>query len=625
MIENKELLIVKLLRNKIEENQNIIKDIDNPNNSPVVINKELLEKFRNNINTIINMDKQLITDVISELNFYDDIEMNDVENYLFAIKKLLTSNKERGTNYRIYDSQKLYIDKFFDKVDEFYLTLDEKIEESKKKHSYLEEKNNKYIKLLNSITEDRNTDFIDDRELISSLLNECGLTEEEKREVLLEIVKYNRILFEKLSNVSEMSIDIEKLNIDDVVEIFKEFGYDFDKLKPKYKNDILEYGSLDRIREIFEVLKENDFPRFDERRKGVDLTTMLIKSSRKTIESVLNTARACGLNKTDLLKVAPALIIQTNVTKSNDNNVKDKGSKKKRVITSGEINKNTNMFTGHSDDFIKNCEFLSNEGLSVKYILDKCRGILIIDHEKLVNNYRLFEQYGFSFETNIGGDEMHPALSCLLSNNFAEIADAFIEIMPLGYEYIKNNLSKLYTISSADDLIFYNIYKSNMDVDVYGKDIVPEGPFYGDENNLKLSGRITRYKGSGFEDIPYEGITKENKFEKTGTMNLEFENKELFTNSLLDNLNDFVDEDEVLKFEVIRELDDKYRDSDNPYVYDINGVRVSRFKVLRLYSWFVEHGLDVYDNSLLYALTYNSIISEGDFNILMELNNGRRI
>jgi len=620
MIENTEMLIVKLLRNKIEENENIIRDNLNLNNSSIVKYKDIIERFRNNIDEIVEIDNEVLQDIISELDFYDDEEMLKMEEYFFAIKKLLTSNKTRGTTYVMDVSQKIYIDRFFDKVDEFHLSMDEKVDEIKKKYSFLEEKISNYDKLLNNIIDNKENNFIEDNDLIAGLLNECGLSEDEKREVLLEIVKYNRNIYNKLLEVPEIEIEMESLSEESVIYLFEEIGYDFNKLKEKYRKDILEFGNLSRMREVFEVLKENNFPKFSEIKKGVDLTTLLIKSSGETILSVMETANNCGLANHDLLNVVPALVIQTHT----DTQVKSNKKNKKDVPRDGggTITRESSMFTGHSDDFIKNCQFLANEGLDVKFILEKARIVLITDHDRLVNNYKLFKQYGFSFDTNVGGDEMHPAFTCLITKNFAEIADSFIEIMPLGYKYIKNNLSKLYTVSSPDDLLFYNIYKSNLDVDVFGRDVVPEGPFYGDESNLRLSGKITRYKGSGFEDVPYRGVTEENKYNKTGTIEVTFDNKELFDDALEDAFNTYVSDDDI---DEIKELDEKYLDKENPYIYNIDGMRVSRLKVLRIYSCLKEKGLEGLDNSLLYALTHNSIISEGKYDKLVELNNGRSI
>lgn len=625
MMENTEMLIVKLLRNKIEENENIIRDSLSFNNSSIIKYKDALNKFRTDINEIINIDEKILIDVISELEFYDDEEMLSMQEYLLVIKRLLTSNKKRGTTYDMDASQKIFIDRFFDKIDEYDLSIDEKKEETKKKYAFLEEKVNKYEKLLLTIIENKNNEFINDNDLIAGLLSECGLGEDEKREVLLEIIKYNREIYNRLLELPKVEIEIEELSEEAVISLFEEFGYDFNKLREKYRKDILEFGSLSRMREVFEVLKENKFPKFNETKKGIDLTTLLIKSNGETILSVLETANKCGLTSTDLLDVVPALVIQTHTDAQTKTNKIIRKGKTSGTKIGGEITKNSTMFSGHSDDFIKNCEFLENEGLDLKFILRKARIILITDHNRLVNNFKLFKQYGFSFNTNVGEDEVHPAYTCLITNNFAEIADAFIESMPLGYKYIKNNLSKIYLVTSPDDLLFYNIYKSNMDVDVIGREIIPEGPFYGDPSHLKLSGKITRYKGSGFEDIPYKGITEETKYNKTGIVEVSFENKEIFDDALDDCFNNYASEEDVENLDEIGYLDENYRDDNNPYVYNIDGVRISRLKTLRLYSYLKEKGLDVLDNSLIYALTHNSLVSEGEFERIVELNNGRRI
>ena len=74
-----------------------------------------------------------------------------------------------------------------------------------------------------------------------------------------------------------------------------------------------------------------------------------------------------------------------------------------------------------------------------------------------------YEKYGLPIDCN--RDKItNQTFSALLSKNLAEIADQFIEIHPLGYRYIKDNISCLKEYSNPEDIVFYNIYESQTPV-----------------------------------------------------------------------------------------------------------------------------------------------------------------
>ena len=110
-----------------------------------------------------------------------------------------------------------------------------------------------------------------------------------------------------------------------------------------------------------------------------------------------------------------------------------------------------------------------------------------------------------------------------------------------GYEYILNNLSKMHDHSDPHDIMFYNIYASNMvrSVDgellgAYDEDrgrFIAEGPYTGQGGKPRLRGEITR-ETPKYRDKPYRGITEENKQEKTGTIDIINKNQEEFTEAI---------------------------------------------------------------------------------------------
>ena len=221
---------------------------------------------------------------------------------------------------------------------------------------------------------------------------------------------------------------------------------------------------------------------------------------------------------------------------------------------------------------------------------------------------------------------MHPALTCFLTGNFEEIVDQFIEISEDGLDYVRQNMSRICNIPSPHSLIFYNIYASYMEQDELGNDLVREGPFVNVKNGKKLllRGEITRYNNSGYKNTPYRGVTEENKKEKTMTIDITMNNKSKFDSAIEDskynsiNIIDLVSNDSKL------EKLEKYTDKVNPYRYNFNGTYISKLKVRRIYNILKNYNLDDESNSLLYAITYNSILSQDAFDKIKSIVRSRR-
>ena len=58
---------------------------------------------------------------------------------------------------------------------------------------------------------------------------------------------------------------------------------------------------------------------------------------------------------------------------------------------------------------------------------------------------------------------------------------------------------------------------------------------------------------------------------------------------------------------------EEYTDKNNPYRYNFNGTLISKLKVKRIYNILKNYGLENYEDSLLYAVLYNTIINKINF------------
>lgn len=212
-----------------------------------------------------------------------------------------------------------------------------------------------------------------------------------------------------------------------------------------------------------------------------------------------------------------------------------------------------------------------------------------------------------------------------------------------GYEYILNNLSKMHDHSDPHDIMFYNIYASNMvrSVDgellgAYDEDrgrFIAEGPYTGQGGKPRLRGEITR-ETPKYRDKPYRGITEENKQEKTGTIDIINKNQEEFTEAI----NSWNNSDETYHSfnSSLNELAEKM-DQEFPWLkalrvgyfaYNFNGKYISRYKVARIYNILKESNLHEKEDALLFAITYNGIMNEKQFEeikrIVAEMQNSKQ-
>lgn len=597
MLDNMKKLLEEAIASLKEQQKNI------KNNSSVYKYEEelnLLEDYNN----ILEIDLGVIKEVLNELDFTDE-EKVVIYKFISSIKTLLELNKTKHTTFTISDQQIKHLNLFLEKAKSRRKTLEiERFQKSEQINKNI----NSYQELLNKIINPNNKNFINETEieLLNNLFNELNTDISTRKLILIDILKYNKELYIKLMTTEKVEPKLERLDINKVEELFDKYGYEFKKLKPKQQEYILNYASISNMDEVFETLKRLYFPKFNLPKDSSKLATILINCDKKTIEMVVEFSKSRGITPYDLTSLVPVLVEQR--TRS-----------QKKPGTTKPPTEDTPIIAGKSKDYMDNIEFLENQGFDIIYIYNKCRELLIVNHERLKENFAAFKMYGFKFDQDALGNLTHPALSCLLSSNFIEVVDQFIEICPKGFAYIKENMSRIMTYPDPASIVFYNIYASYMETNEYGDDLVPEGPF---NKYFQLRGEITRYAGSGYKNIPYRGVTEENKQEKTMTITPPIKNKELFDETVQEvkmecnPVKDLTTDDEQL------EKLEEYTDKNNPYRYNFNGTLISKLKVKRIYNILKNYGLENYEDSLLYAVLYNTIINKEDYEKVKQIVKG---
>ena len=601
--------LILLLKKTIQDYELQIEHLIEQNNSTFEKYKKDLDLLNESISNLTQIPLEELAEIISESNLGE--EERELEfNYIKSIRRLLELNQTRQTTFQITESQTNFVLELKKQLKELEVRNQEVVRKNLNQASTLTDKIKEMKKLLGVLEDFKNKDYIDSVTTIIDLLSSPDVSEEASREILYGILRYNQARYEEKMAMKDEEV-LPRLNVEELKEIFNSYNYHFEDLKESLQESLLTYGNISRIKEVFNCLEELKFPRFDVKRNGSKLVALLINGEQDTIRKIVEYSKTKGIYPKDLLMIIPAMIKQTEGRKKSDK--------------TSDVLEQSPVIAGRHIDYQKNIEFLENLGFSVRYILTKCKELLVIPNEKLIMNYRKFVLYGFTLTNDTYGELTHPALSCLLSNNFDEIVDQFIEISREGHQYIKDNMSRATTITDPKDIIFYNIYASYMNQDNMGEYLIPEGPFTNtNHKTLRLRGEITRYAGSGYENTPYRGITEQNKEEKTMTVDIPYQNKDEFSYAVLDARgkeeelsNLVVDDQAILGLE-------GYTDISDPLRYDFDGVLISKLKVARIYNILKNYHLESLQDSLLYAITYNSILSEEDLNKIKKIIRDRR-
>lgn len=529
-------------------------------------------------------------------------EKKTMKNQLRTIVTILKLNSINGTNMVLDEGQMEVLNIFLRKLHEYISERREFMLKNNIDIEKLTEINDKYKALATTLSNPKNTNFISDMDSLITLFDEVSLPEEERQKIIVSLIKYNRNIFNSKNKTGKKKVNSNLLDTNKVKEIFKKYGYDFSKLSGDIQDKILEFGKLGKIKEVLCTLSKLGLEKLDEEENGYQLMSLVLASDKETIGNTVKFALKKRILN-NLLVVMPSAFIS-----SENNSFNNIGNKKFKIMDSAFINNYKPYIVGCDLEFRNNALLLEKYGLSVKYVLDKCPLLLMISSEKLSNNLELFLEYGFSFN---GKKKrlVNSALMALTADNFSEIVDQFIEIHPFGVKYLRDNLSSIKTVKRADDILFYNIYYSRLfeNDDVAFRRVISNNTEY-----LCICGNINdRFRKS------YYGINDSNKREITNTIIPIFNAKNRYL-EVLEKDYDRVIDVSIFDNEYIQMIN-VFSDEVEPLIYNFGGIRISKIKVLRIFNILIKNGILASLDSLLFAITYNTIISAENYERLSKM------
>ena len=109
-------------------------------------------------------------------------------------------NKKENTTFKFYNNQLSKVNRFFDYVE--ILQNKNKVyhESNINELEELKIKNGKYLDLLDQITNKNDKSYISDINTVKSLLNECKINSNIKREIFYNLMRYNALCNSQTAN-----------------------------------------------------------------------------------------------------------------------------------------------------------------------------------------------------------------------------------------------------------------------------------------------------------------------------------------------------------------------------------------------------------------------------------------
>ena len=254
--------------------------------------------------------------------------------------------------------------------------------------------------------------------------------------------------------------------------------------------------------------------------------------------------------------------------------------------------------TASYEDLIQNERFLRSKGLNVS-LSDQngCSKILRMPHKQLLENFDIVCKYGIC-----DGKKIDFPLTILSSvSGLTDKLDNFIEVGLLGDSEKQGeefgNYIKIHggSINHINSRLYPVLYKMRRDMDTRD--------YY---NLLFSSSRYGCLKKEFTSDMFGLGIENDEVFSKYLKDNFIAPSSYLGDTTMYDSI---INSDIEPSRQVIKDLDNRFMDKDNPLIYRIGKNVISRNKVIRNYGKLVSSKIELNNDALMYSIVRGSYLN----------------
>lgn len=488
-------------------------------------------------------------------------ELDDSQIQLFSkIKRLIKPNNLDGLNQNIEKNniliEKLSSDEHFDNFDELIFVFDE---------------------------------------LNASNVDGISLSSKDKYRIINEIIKHNynfkgETLEEEITENDDVVSNLEEElvernnNEDDIKALLGKYNYDYDKLNNDNKEYLLRHLDINKADNILKLLSDYGVYITPRGQREMFFCRIIVNSSEEIIKTFKSTCDKYGVLFSEYIDEQPRILVPNKPRKI-----------RKKLIGQGTDNKAST--SGAFGNYTVNIEFLEREGYNVAKIMEKCKAALSYNPYMLQHNLFVLEkEYGITFKS---GD----AFTGVINGSAIQNIDSFIEVHENGLEYVRTNNSSL---GNASPKAFYSIKVAKME----GADLM-----YRDSN-----GRIVKYSPAGktnkgdkyASDRRFIIVTTPTETLRSTINPVQYKLENELEESLYPVLArgiTYITKD-IINNNYVKFLDSHYMIDE--FTYIINDTRISRKKVLRIVKNLLSNNIDIGENEIKYALSYNSILTEND-------------
>jgi len=435
------------------------------------------------------------------------------------------------------------------------------------------------------------------------------IKEEEQGEYLKQILMFNLDRFtsvnflnngkeqgvEQIELISEViGLEDAKMSIEQLQSVFEQHGYNLSLLDDELTESLIRQGDLSKINNIFDSIKRNkiDFIS-DSKESMVFLVNLLLNSSSEIIDEACKVFKDACVDSKFIRNYKPVFFPSSD--EINDNNVNRRRKASNISVHDTQVEGvSRNKIVGRYRDFMENLDLLESLGYDRKFLLERQTAIITLPHSTLSRHLEELKLYEFPVDSG------KFSLSALGSYRIMEYTDAFIE---LGEEqYIYNFPSKLWGFRDAYFDRLYTFKKLGV-------------PYQYETNG------IPKLMQSVIDSDTSHGVTKD-KVSNTVPRDAEVILRGNKYSELLDSYLPMEISQEMLDSPFVKQLDSKYKRTNA--TYDINGVLISRRKLLRNYQFLMNTDLipsgekDI-EQILLVSAIYKSRLSIDE---IEKVNNG---
>lgn len=544
------------------------------------INKiKKLETIKDQINTYAFSDEKMIYELNSCLSDENKFKNEEVD-FLLSFTKLSNQAKNYLLENCLKDSERKIFDSISKKIKDsidFYKSEQEGTIDIKNLIRVLSGKKKKLI-------DENDLEFI-----IKIIKNQFNTIEQ--IDILNKINAINMEVYNNYKGNSDDSLelsedDLEVTNIEseEVKNLLESYGINYSLFSDSEKVALSKHGVLDKMKGILDFLVKEGLQEEIKRLYSEIITKTLLYSSVKQLNQVKYTN---NLDFAELVRTMPTILYPATRSK----------------ISAPKVNSGSNSTSatsGAMTNYIKNSELLRKNNISPEEIWNRCSTFFKQSYRANSDSIKCLDSYGISL---YNADGNLKEIFSILGNRNPSIIDIYDAALEAD--------AKDYALNNPSSIAPYQLYKFYMiklarkygmeNRDIFGNYTMPDKKVFLRSKKIIENVNITA-------DI-------ENIFKEYGAVEIELPNRDIYDN--LTKIADIIEiSEEVLNDPNIKALD-QFKQNDD--LYNFNGVKISRRKVLRYYTLLKNNDKVIDITSIMYCILHRSMVDEEEFNNLYTL------